>query len=45
MDGGNAALQEFEEALAECDDAFYEYRENLNELNYNYAVKNKELFK
>ena len=28
----------------ECDDAFFSYEEDLNELNYNFVMKNKEQF-
>lgn len=30
--------------LSECDDAFYEYEENLTSLSYDYILKNKENF-
>lgn len=33
-----------DEILEECDDAFFAYEENLNELNYNFAMKNREQF-
>lgn len=36
--------EEFDEILEECDDAFFAYEEDLNELNYNFAMKNKEQF-
>ncbi|MBR5252599.1 MAG: DMP19 family protein [Clostridia bacterium] len=35
---------EIAEILTECDNAFYEYKDNLNELNYNFAVNNKHSF-
>ena len=35
---------EIDEILEECDSAFYEYEDNLNELNYNYVMKNKQYF-
>jgi len=35
---------EFDEILEECDDAFFAYEEDLNELNYNFVMKNKEQF-
>ena len=35
---------EFDEILEECDSAFYDYEDNLNELNYNFVMKNKESF-
>ena len=36
--------EEFAEILRECDDAFFEYAENLNALNYEYVMKNKAFF-
>ena len=36
--------EEINEILEECDDAFYDYEDNLNELNYSFVVKNKESF-
>jgi hypothetical protein len=36
--------EEIDEILEECDDAFYEYEDNLTELNYNFVMKNKEFF-
>lgn len=30
--------------LEQCDDAFYNYEDNLNELNYAFILKNKEAF-
>lgn len=36
--------EELDHILGECDDAFFEYEDNLNELNYNFAIKNKESF-
>lgn len=35
---------EFIEFLNECDTAFYEYKDDLNTLNYDYIMKNKSLF-
>lgn len=35
---------ELDEILAECDAAFFAYEDNLNELNYNFVMKNKEQF-
>lgn len=35
---------EIDELLRECDDAFYAYEDDLNELNYNYVIKNKASF-
>ena len=35
---------EIDEILEECDSAFYDYEDNLNELNYNFVMKNKESF-
>ena len=35
---------EFDEILEECDNAFFDYDDNLNELNYNFVMKNKEFF-
>lgn len=37
--------EEFEEALGECDDAFFAYEDDLNKLNYNFVMKNKEQFR
>ena len=36
--------EEIDEILEECDDDFYDYEDNLNELNYNFVIKNKESF-
>ena len=36
--------EEIDEILEECDDAFYDYEDNLNELNYHFVIKNKESF-
>lgn len=36
--------EEIDEILEECDGAFYDYEDNLNELNYNFVMKNKESF-
>ena len=33
-----------DEILSECDDAFYDYEENLTELCYEYITKNKDQF-
>ena len=33
-----------DEILEECDSAFFDYEDNLNELNYNFVMKNKESF-
>ena len=42
-------MEELEEAIEnafeECDNAFFEYTDNLAELNYDYEMKNKEFFK
>jgi len=35
---------ELDAILGECDDAFYAYEEDLNELNYAFVMKNKEQF-
>ena len=35
---------EIDEILEECDSAFYDYEDDLNELNYNFVMKNKESF-
>ena len=35
---------ELDEILEECDNAFFAYEDDLNELNYNFVVKNKEQF-
>ena len=35
---------EFNEILEECDKAFCDYEDNLNVLNYNFVMKNKEFF-
>ena len=35
---------EIDEILEECDSAFLDYEDNLNELNYNFVMKNKEFF-
>lgn len=35
---------ELDEILEECDDAFFAYEDDLNELNYNFVMKNKEQF-
>lgn len=35
---------ELNEILEECDSAFYDYEDNLNELNYDFVMKNKESF-
>ena len=36
--------EEIDEILEECDGAFYDYEDDLNELNYNFVMKNKESF-
>ncbi len=36
--------EEIDEILEECDDAFFEYEDDLTELNYNFVMKNKEFF-
>ena len=36
--------EEFEAILDECDQAFFEYEEDLDALNYAYVMKNRELF-
>ena len=33
-----------EKLLSECDDAFYDYADDLNALNYAYVMKHKEFF-
>ena len=35
---------ELDEILEECDDAFFAYEDDLNKLNYNFVVENKEQF-
>ena len=35
---------EIEEILDACDGAFYDYEDDLNELNYRFVMKNKEQF-
>ena len=35
---------ELDEILEECDDAFFAYEDDLNELNYSFVMKNKEQF-
>ena len=35
---------EIDEILEECDSAFCDYEEDLNQLNYNFVMKNKEFF-
>ncbi len=35
---------DFDEILEECDSAFFDYQDDLNELNYNFVMKNKEQF-
>lgn len=35
---------ELDEVLEKCDDAFFAYEDDLNELNYNFVMKNKEQF-
>lgn len=36
--------EDVSDILNECDDAFYEYEENLNQLNFDYIVKNQAFF-
>ena len=36
--------EEIDEILDECDDDFYDYEDNLNELNYHFVIRNKESF-
>ncbi len=36
--------EEINEILEECDGAFFNYEDNLNELNYAFVMKNKESF-
>lgn len=36
---------EIDEILEECDDAFYDYEDDLNELNFNFVMKNKDQFR
>ena len=36
--------EEIDEILEECDSAFYDYEDDLNELNYNFVMNNKESF-
>ena len=33
-----------DEILEECDSAFCDYEDDLNQLNYNFVIKNKESF-
>lgn len=35
---------ELDEIFEECDDAFFAYEDDLNELNYSFALKNKDQF-
>lgn len=35
---------EIDEILEECDSAFYDYEDDLNELNYQFVLKNKASF-
>jgi len=35
---------EIDEILEECDNAFFDYEDDLNELNYHFVMKNKESF-
>ena len=37
--------EEQEKFLERCDDAFFDYEENLNELNYAYVMRNKDDFR
>ena len=36
--------ENFDEILDECDKEFYLYQDNLNELNYQFALKNRKQF-
>ena len=36
---------ELDDILGECDGAFYDYVDNLTELNYHFVIKNKESFR
>ena len=36
--------EEIDGILEECDNAFFDYEDDLNELNYNFVVKNKKFF-
>ena len=36
--------EEFNDVLCECDDAFLEYNEDLNALNYEYIMKHRDCF-
>jgi len=36
--------ERIEEILKECDDAFFEYEDDLVELNYRFIINNKESF-
>lgn len=36
--------EEIDKIWEECDDAFYDYEDDLNELNYIFVMKNKEYF-
>ena len=36
--------EELDKILEECDSAFLNYEDNLNDLNYNYVMNNKESF-
>jgi hypothetical protein len=37
--------EELADILDECDEAFYQYDEDLSELTYAYVMKNRESFK
>lgn len=37
-------INQIDEILDECDNAFYDYPDNLTELSYQFIMKNKELF-
>lgn len=37
--------EEIEAVLEECDEAFYKYEEDLNELNYRFVMEHKESFR
>lgn len=36
--------EEIDGILEECDNAFYDYEDNLEKLNYNFVMRNKEFF-
>ena len=43
-DSVTTAMSDIAAILEECDNAFYEYKDNLNELNYIFVMKNREHF-